>query len=135
MYLVHSPEHSSDVALVLNLTTGLVLPQYHVVFDDTFSTLESLLNQKESSNWEVLCKYHTENYKMNALPTDQGTAADLQSEVMDWMQDSSSDQESDTFELTSSKPCMRIMTHQTYQQIIATTLDLEGEMSVEFNSF
>ena len=32
VYLGHSPDHASNVALVLNLATGLVSPQYHVVF-------------------------------------------------------------------------------------------------------
>ena len=36
VYLGHSPEHASNVALVLNLSTGLVSPQYLLVFDDTF---------------------------------------------------------------------------------------------------
>ena len=40
-----SPNHSSLVALVCNLTTGFVSPQYHVVFDDHFYTvLEALPN-------------------------------------------------------------------------------------------
>ena len=37
VYLGHSPDHASNVALVLSLTTGLVSPQYHVVFDDDFT--------------------------------------------------------------------------------------------------
>ena len=34
----HSPCHAGLVALVLNPTTGHVSPQFHIVFDDTFST-------------------------------------------------------------------------------------------------
>ena len=33
--------HSSDVPLILNPKTGHISPQYHVVFDDTFSTVSS----------------------------------------------------------------------------------------------
>ena len=40
-YLGISPEHSSTVARVLHLTTGTVSPQYHVVFDDLFSTVST----------------------------------------------------------------------------------------------
>ncbi len=36
-----SPKHASTVPLVLNLTTGKVSPQFHVVFDDWFSTVSS----------------------------------------------------------------------------------------------
>ena len=31
--------HSTQVGLVLNLLTGSISPQYHVVFDDMFSTV------------------------------------------------------------------------------------------------
>ena len=41
IFLGFSPHHSSDVPLVLNLTTGHISPQYHVVFDDGFDTVLS----------------------------------------------------------------------------------------------
>ena len=34
--------HSTQVGLVLNLLTGSISPQYHVVFDDMFSTVMSI---------------------------------------------------------------------------------------------
>ena len=33
--------HSAQVGLVLNLLTGSILPQYHIVFDDMFHTVVS----------------------------------------------------------------------------------------------
>lgn len=39
LYLGRSPKHSGTVALVLNLSTGHITPQYHVVFDDGFETV------------------------------------------------------------------------------------------------
>ena len=36
-----SKMHSTQVGLVLNLLTGSISPQYHVVFDDMFSTVMS----------------------------------------------------------------------------------------------
>lgn len=39
IFLGFSPHHSSDVPLVLNLVTGHISPQYHVVFDDNFDTV------------------------------------------------------------------------------------------------
>ena len=39
MYLGRSPMHSRNVALVLNLETGRVSPQFHVMFDPGFETL------------------------------------------------------------------------------------------------
>jgi transposase InsO family protein len=47
MFLGFSNEHSSLVPLVLNLRTGHVSPQYHVIFDDNFETVPSL-NPSES---------------------------------------------------------------------------------------
>jgi hypothetical protein len=35
----HSPSHAGSVALVLNPHTGHVSPQFHVVFDDLYSTV------------------------------------------------------------------------------------------------
>jgi len=39
VYLGHSPYHAGSVALVLNPKTLHVSPQYHVYFDDNFSTV------------------------------------------------------------------------------------------------
>jgi hypothetical protein len=41
VYLGYSSQHSNNVHLVLNLETGKISPQYHLVFDDTFSTVYS----------------------------------------------------------------------------------------------
>jgi hypothetical protein len=42
MFMGLSPKHSSDVPRILNLTSGHISPQFHVVFDDSFSTVESI---------------------------------------------------------------------------------------------
>ena len=42
IYLGHSPCHAGTVALVLNLATGLISPQFHVIFDDEFTTVRYL---------------------------------------------------------------------------------------------
>jgi hypothetical protein len=43
VFLGFSPNHSTNVALVLNPETGSITPQYHVVFDEKFSTTSSML--------------------------------------------------------------------------------------------
>ena len=43
MFVGFSSEHSSLVPLVLNLETGYISPQYHVIFDDSFHTVPSSL--------------------------------------------------------------------------------------------
>jgi hypothetical protein len=40
IYLGHSPRHAQTVPLVLNINTGLCSTQYHVVFDDHFTTTQ-----------------------------------------------------------------------------------------------
>ena len=40
LYLGRSPNHARSVALVLNLQTGLVSPQFHVTFDPSFQTVK-----------------------------------------------------------------------------------------------
>jgi Reverse transcriptase (RNA-dependent DNA polymerase) len=41
MYLGASNEHSSTVGRILNLTTRAISPQYHVVYDELFSSVET----------------------------------------------------------------------------------------------
>jgi hypothetical protein len=54
VYLGMSPNHASSVPLVLSTTTGLVSPQFHVVFGDHFSTTNSLHTNTIPSNWSTL---------------------------------------------------------------------------------
>ena len=53
IYLGVSPFHSSTVHLVLNPATGSITPQYHLVFDDTFSTVFSD-GQFDDATWTNL---------------------------------------------------------------------------------
>jgi len=56
IFLGLSAVHSSEVPLVLNLQTGSITPQYHVVFDDLFTTVSSIAREEEPpSHWEDLC--------------------------------------------------------------------------------
>ena len=41
IYVGVSQSHASTVGLCLNLTTGAITPQYHVVYDDEFATVSS----------------------------------------------------------------------------------------------
>ncbi len=50
IYLGPSPHHNRNVALVLNRTTGLVSPQFHVVFDDNFDTIKEL---EDNHEWKI----------------------------------------------------------------------------------
>ncbi len=60
MYLGHSPFHAGSVALVFNPCTGHVSPQYHVVFDNTFSTVPFMDNGTVPPHLADLHKHSTE---------------------------------------------------------------------------
>jgi hypothetical protein len=50
VFLGFSKKHSSTVGLILNIATGQVSPQYHVVHDERFSTVTSTRVQAEEMN-------------------------------------------------------------------------------------
>jgi hypothetical protein len=53
-----SMQHACTVALVLNLKTGHVSPQFHVTFDPKFETVRhSLGNFSPPSEWQKLCGF------------------------------------------------------------------------------
>ena len=57
MYLSVSCKHASTVPLVLNLSTGTITPQFHVVFDDWFATVSSSVDDLpdfNSNEWREL---------------------------------------------------------------------------------
>ena len=60
VYLGHSPVHTGNVALILNLLTGRVSPQYHIIFDDKFETVPYISSKKLPSIWEKLYRYQRE---------------------------------------------------------------------------
>jgi hypothetical protein len=56
MFLGLIQEHSSEVPQVLNFSTGWITTQYHVVFDDLFTTVPSIYREHEPpSHWDELC--------------------------------------------------------------------------------
>ena len=61
VYLGHSPYHAQSVTLILNLSTGHISPQYHLVYDDHFSTAQSLRLGTVPTNWPDLCSNHRES--------------------------------------------------------------------------
>ena len=49
-----SPFHARNVYLVLNVTSGLVSPQYHVSFDDFFETVRQSCDTNVEPMWKSL---------------------------------------------------------------------------------
>ena len=60
VYLGHSPTHADNVALVFNLIISHVSPQYHVVFDDKFATVNYLNSTESPPSWSNLCQNPSE---------------------------------------------------------------------------
>ena len=77
-----SPHHSSSsfVTLVLNLQTGHVMHQYHVMFDDTFSAVEYLQSGKAPNFWDELVQHNTEHFGHVGDPSD--TILDIEQEEL-----------------------------------------------------
>ena len=60
IYIGRSPFHAGSVALVLNPRTGLVSPQYHLVFDDDFSTVPFISSNDIPPQWSTLVNNSSE---------------------------------------------------------------------------
>ena len=54
LYIGHSLSHATNIALILNPCTGNVSPQFHVVFDDDFTTVPNLCSSQVQPFWEDL---------------------------------------------------------------------------------
>jgi len=56
IYIGHSPCHAGTVPLVLNPRTLHVSPQFHVAFDDHFTTVPYLASGDMPPNWLEIVK-------------------------------------------------------------------------------
>ena len=74
-YLGHSSNHSQSVALVLNLKTGHVSPQFHVIFDDEFQTVT--MDHSSESLWQE--KANMPNNRSQEILVDSDIKAVLKS--------------------------------------------------------
>ncbi len=61
VYLGHSPFHAGSVALVFNPKTARVSPQYHIIFDDDFTTVPYMEQGEFQPNWEELSPLSTKS--------------------------------------------------------------------------
>ncbi len=61
VYLGHSLHHAQTVPIVLNITIGICSPQYHVVFDDYFTSNVSRKMNILPSSWNDLFSHNCVN--------------------------------------------------------------------------
>jgi hypothetical protein len=72
MYLGTSPQYARTVDLVLSIITGLVSPQFHIEYVDTFLTIRN--NSIPKSMWQYLTGFEPNKktgktiVKQNAIP-------------------------------------------------------------------
>jgi hypothetical protein len=62
VYLCLSPDHASSIPLVLSTTSGIVSPQFHVVFDDYFTTTKCLQTNELPISWPTLLATSSEKF-------------------------------------------------------------------------
>lgn len=63
-FVGYSPEHSTNVGRILNLQTGYVSPQFHVVYDEMFSSVPTIRLEAEAfdaATWQTLVQLGCEN--------------------------------------------------------------------------
>jgi hypothetical protein len=71
VYLGHSPFHARSVALFSNPFTGHVSPQYHVIFDNDFTTVPYIEAGTIPPHWSDLVHSSSELASMHALNLSQ----------------------------------------------------------------
>lgn len=81
IYVGRSRNHAGTVALILNPATLHVSPQFHVVFDDTFSTVKYLQNGDVPPNWKDLVLHSTEKVLTDA-DIDQATVTVTENDML-----------------------------------------------------
>ena len=60
VYLGISTHHAGSVALVMNLKTRYISPQFHIVFDNDFTTTTTRITNKLPDGWDNIFKKHCE---------------------------------------------------------------------------
>ena len=102
VYLGASTEHSPTVARVLNPVSGYISPQYHVVFDEYFSTVTSVLTDDsfDPAMWETLLV--REGLERNLDQCEGPIPQELFQEFVDSDPDSSVPEGDDGVELSDS---------------------------------
>jgi hypothetical protein len=66
IYVGRSPSHASSVGLILNPRTGHISPQYHVVYDDDFTTVPYLRSETVPPRWAELVRESSQLYQTDS---------------------------------------------------------------------
>ena len=84
MYLGRAPQYASTVHLLLNLQSGSITPQFHVVLDDWFATVAVDLDQMPDFNSDAWKKmFGKSEYQYEFEETDLDTVQELSAAMED----------------------------------------------------
>ena len=102
----HSPTHARSVALVSNPSTGHASPQFHVIFDDDFTTVEHMKTGTVPDDWSLLVKNSSElatdaNFDLAETWCDAELTADERESSMD----DANNLDLDEFQIKSNVSC------------------------------
>jgi hypothetical protein len=108
VYLGLSPNHASSIPLVLSTTTGLVSPQFHIVYDDYFTATNCLTMNTLPENWKHLLatssiKYVDDDFEPQKFTTSSWYLNDVDTTPSPPLQESPSDSILSQRELNVSK--------------------------------
>lgn len=85
MFVGFSKDHSSLVPLCLNILTGKITPQFHVVFDDRFTTVASLpANNSLHDQWLQILLFDQDCFLDTDVVGDGDPSAILPNEFVEW---------------------------------------------------
>ena len=111
--------HAGSVELVLNPVTGHVSPQYHVVYDETFSKVSHMRDETIPPTWDEMCK--------NSVKSATSDASDLAELWFKHMTVTSEDPVTDPFSDDSGS---RTLNSEGVANKPNLTTDSEGDIKV-----
>ena len=122
VYLGISPVHAPTVGRILNITTGAITPQYHVMYDEYFTTVNGYATDAIFDNelWTTLLA--RDGLENNADPIDfEGEITPFQEFFDDFVDltdtDSQSDSDSDDNSISSTSSDEDSFDHNDVQQV------------------
>jgi hypothetical protein len=79
------PKHTSSVALVIDLETAHVFPQFHLKFYNLFETMSPTRVNPQARNlsWQKLCHFGKDTSEKGKGPSRSGTDTGTKELVMD----------------------------------------------------
>ena len=109
VYLGMSPQHATSVGRILNLKTGAISPQYHVVYDELFSTVFGARsdNTFDDTMWSNLIQLGGEDHTLTPSDRLDPETMDVANDLFDEFRSANGEDPSDdpvTYPVVDSVP-------------------------------